>query len=158
MRTFYVVTIGVMVFAGGVGSAKADDTLFSCTLTNNSTVTIEKGHVQVYYSYGKQGSEPEMKLDSSMDTTFYYSELGENWSNNFFQFTRGQYYYIVYSNGTRAGMNDGLAVFKGSKMLMNKKCRGEATVDGIFYNASPDDFGVNPVGNNVEHILDKISG
>lgn len=92
-----------------------------------------------------------------MDTTFYYSELGENWSNNLFQFIRGQYSYIVYSNGTRAGMNEGLPVFKENKMLMNKKCRGEATVDSIFYNTSLDDFSVYLVGNNVAHILDKTS-
>ncbi|MDK9585732.1 hypothetical protein [Lelliottia wanjuensis] len=121
--------IVVIVLSINIAQAKVKP-LMACRLTGTSNVvgTVINGDF-IDYLYGKddaQVDESGLHL-SSHDTTVYgYQNEGIHSITKYLRFTNGGYNYVVYSvlDGVD-NTNQGIAVFKDNKRIMNKKCDGE---------------------------------
>ena len=114
-------------------STASASTIFSCDLSNKHNVSIDSSNqLGLAYDYGKvDATKSDLTLDNK--NASYGSYLGPSWSYQYFRFARGEYSYVVYD---RDGRTQGLAVYQGKKLLMNKKCTGKVEYDETGYAAA----------------------
>lgn len=126
--------IPMLVCFAFTGTASAS-TIFSCDLSNEHNVSIDSSNqlgLAYDYDYGKVGAtKSDLTLDNK--TASFGDYMGPNWEYKYFRFARGDYSYVVYD---RDGRTQGLAVYKGKKLLMNKKCTGKVEYDETGYAAA----------------------
>ncbi|MFO2398262.1 hypothetical protein, partial [Salmonella enterica] len=73
------------------------DNLFACKLPNNKVASVSIDGAQIYYSYGKEGAQPDVQLDRTqkwyMGNNHY---TGANYQLTF-RIQKGNYNYVLYS-------------------------------------------------------------
>lgn len=106
--------------------------IMACKLTNNKVIGVWIEHGGINYGYGDsnaQMGEQEMQMISNENDTYTYQEQGNASISRYIRFTKGEYNYVVYSSLQGADYtNEGVAVFKGNKVIMNKKCKGNMNI------------------------------
>lgn len=138
-----------IVVLGTSAYANAGD-LFTCTLPGNKVASVSINGAQIYYSYGKIGTQPDVQLDRTqawfMGNQHY---AGANYQLTF-RVQKDNYNYVLYSQNYGDKLDEGLVVYNGSKILFNKKCTESAKVDDSVWSTQPADFGM-------QDEIDKIS-
>lgn len=139
-----------LVFSGTASAG----TIFSCDLSNKHNVSIDSSNqLGIAYDYGKVGaSKSDLTLDNK--SASYGTYLGPSWSYQYFRFTRGDYSYVVYD---RDGRTQGLAVFQGNKLLMNKKCTGNIEYEENDYAAASNQIKHDPDDNVLDFMPEDTS-
>lgn len=145
--------IPLLVCFAFTGTASAS-TIFSCDLSNNYNVSIDSSNqLGLAYDYGKVGAtKSDITLDNK--TASYGTYLGPSWSYQYFRFARGDYSYVVYD---RDGRTQGLAVYKGNKLLMNKKCIGNIEYEETDYAAASNKIKHDPDDNVLDFMPEDTS-
>jgi len=129
-------------------------TIFSCDLSNKHNVSIDSSNqLGLAYDYGKvDATKSDLTLDNK--SASYGTYLGPSWSYQYFRFARGNYSYVVYD---RDGRTQGLAVYQGKKLLINKKCTGNIEHDETGYTAASNQIKHDPDDNVLDFMPEDIS-
>ena len=135
------------------GTASAS-TIFSCDLSNKHNVSIDSSNqLGLAYDYGKVGAtKSDLTLDNKSASFGDY--MGPNWEYKYFRFARGDYSYVVYD---RDGRTQGLAVYQGNKLLMNKKCTGNIEYEETDYAAASNQIKHDPDDNVLDFMPEDTS-
>lgn len=145
--------ISLLVCLAFTGTASAG-TIFSCDLSNKYNVSIDSSNqLGLAYDYGKiDATKSDLTLDNK--SASYGTYLGPSWSYQYFRFVRGDYFYVVYD---RDGRTQGLAVYQGKKLLMNKKCTGNIEHDETGYTAASNQIKHDPDDNVLDFMPEDTS-
>ncbi|WP_065357251.1 hypothetical protein [Kluyvera georgiana] len=148
-----------MILAVIVLSLSADanaGNLFTCKLPGNKVSSVSIDGAQIYYSYGKEGAQPDVQLDRTqswfMGNNHY---AGANYQLTF-RVQKGNYNYVLYSQNYGDKLDEGLVAYKGTKILFNKKCTESAKVDDSVWSAQPDDFGMQEETDQTSDLIGKL--
>lgn len=129
------------------------DNLFACKLPNNKVAFVSIDGAQIYYSYGKEGAQPDVQLDRTqkwyMGNNHY---AGANYQLTF-RIQKGNYNYVLYSQNYGDKLDEGLVAYNGTKVLFNKKCTEAAKVDDSVWSAQPADFGMQEETDKVSDMI-----
>lgn len=150
IRTFLAIaTLALSVTANA-------SNLFTCKLPGNKVASVSIDGSQVYYSYGKEGAQPDVQLDRThnwfMGNNHY---AGANYQLTF-RVQKGNYSYVLYSQNYGDKLDEGLVAYNGTKVLFNKKCTETAKVDDSVWNAQPADFGMQTEIDQTSDFISKL--
>lgn len=130
--------------------------LFACNLPNNKVASVSIDCAQIYYSYGKEGAQPDVQLDRTqkwyMGNNHY---AGANYQLTF-RIQKGNYNYVLYSQNYGDKLDEGLVAYNGTKVLFNKKCTEAAKVDDSVWSAQPADFGMQAETDQTSDIIGQL--
>lgn len=156
MKKINLLQMAILFIPGVMGSAQAE-TLFECKLPDNKSATIAMQGAQLYYTFGKQNSEPDMQLNRDNDWYFYGQHgSGSNYQLSF-RVVKGDYNYVIYSQDTGNGVNEGLVAYKGNKVLYNKHCTEPAKYDASLFQTDAADIGMNDESDQVSDYITSIA-
>ncbi|AMH12970.1 hypothetical protein AL515_03515 [Citrobacter sp. FDAARGOS_156] len=144
-----------LLFIGAINTVNAGD-LFTCKLPGNKAASVSVDGAQIYYSYDKTGTQPDVQLDRT-HTWFMGNQhyAGANYQLTF-RVQKGNYNYVLYSQNYGNGLDEGLVAYNGSKILFNKKCIEAAKVDDSVWNAQPTDFGMQDETDQTSDFVGKL--
>lgn len=93
-------------------------------LENNKVVTVSHLVSNPVYSYGTAG-KVELSLPSGSANSRVYkgSEMFSGGGSNYLAFTNGAYTYAVYNGSGRGWEFEGLRVYKGAEIIMERQCK-----------------------------------
>ncbi|EAA4081177.1 hypothetical protein DO628_04280 [Salmonella enterica subsp. salamae] len=156
MKKINLLQMAILFIPGVMGSVQAE-TLFECKLPDNKSATIAMQGAQLYYTFGKQNSEPDMQLNRDNDWYFYGQHgSGSNYQLSF-RVVKGDYNYVIYSQDTGNGVTEGLVAYKGNKVLYNKHCTEPAKYDASLFQTDAADIGMNDESDQVSDYITSIA-
>lgn len=124
------VAFGILAFSN-MAVAKVSNTILSCDFKNGNTVEIVKDGNNLIYGYGPTGKAmekviPEKVNDNLNVVNSYQSTAHIGDMTAYYRFINGVYSYVIYhKEGDDINTDEGLAVFKGKKLLQRIHCVGE---------------------------------
>lgn len=127
--------------------------LFTCKLAGNKVASVSIDGAQIYYSYGKEGAQPDVQLDRTQNWHMGNNHYaGANYQLTF-RVQKGSYNYVLYSQNYGDKLDEGLMAYNGTKVLFNKKCAEAAKVDDSVWSAQPADFGMQTDTDQVSEMV-----
>lgn len=133
-----IFTVAALSLSAGANAGN----LFTCKLPGNKVASVSIDGAQIYYSYGKEGAQPDVQLDRTQNWFMGNNHYaGANYQLTF-RVQKGDYNYVLYSQNYGDKLDEGLVAYNGTKFLFNKKCTEAAKVDDSVWSAQPVDFGM----------------
>lgn len=141
--------IATLVLSAGANAGN----LFTCKLPGNKVASVSIDGAQIYYSYGKEGEQPDVQLDRTQNWFMGNNHYaGANYQLTF-RVQKGNYNYVLYSQNYGDKLDEGLVAYNGANILFNKKCTEAAKVDDAVWSAQPADFGMQEETDKVSDMI-----
>ena len=119
MGALLIVGLATPAFACGPG----EKSVMACTTTKGKRVEICQTGDKAVYSFGKQGSPPELTIADNGKNFRWYSSYGTHGGGEAFQFTKGPYVYTFERYEYRGTDDEGkLTVKKNGKQIAELRC------------------------------------